>query len=195
MTILHAGADHDARQARDAARAFKLDADQSAHAALYHPWLIPTHDGAQPVPPVGAVAGVWCRTDRDRGVWKAPANVEVYGARLSQAVTDTEQAQAEPVAVLREFTGRGTLVWGARTLNESDDRWKYIPVRRLADTVERDLHRVFRSVMFAPNTQPTWENLRTAADGYLQDLWRQGGLQGSTPKEAYLIQIGQGASP
>lgn len=191
MAILHAGPEHDARQARDAARAFKLDADQSAHAALYHPWLILSGDG-EPVPPVGAVAGQWCRVDRERGVWKAPANVTVHGARPSQAVTDTEQGQAQPVGILREFTGQGLLVLGDRTLNETDDPWTYIAVRRLADMVERDLQKALQWAMFEPNTQPTWEKLRAAADGYLHDLWRQGGLQGSKPEEAYFIHIGQG---
>ncbi|MFK0252105.1 phage tail sheath family protein [Streptomyces sp. NPDC090445] len=191
MAILHAGRDHDVRQARDAARAFKLDADQSSHAALYHPWLIPSADGAQPVPPVGAVAGVWCRVDRDRGVWKAPANATVYGARPSQAVTDAGQGEAQPVDVLREFPGQSTLVWGARTLNETDDRWKHIPVRRLADMVERDLQGALNFAAFEPNSQPTWEALRAAADNYLLALWKQGGLQGHTPKEAYFVQIGE----
>ncbi|MFF2615949.1 phage tail sheath family protein [Kitasatospora sp. NPDC058046] len=193
MAILHAHQDCDARQAREAARSFKLDADQSAHAALYHPWLIPSGDGAQPVPPVGAVAGVWCQVDGRHGVWKAPVNVTVQGiARPSQAVADKEQGEAQPVDILREFEGRGTTVWGTRTLNETDERWKYIPVRRLADTVERDLQKGFVFAMFEPNTQPTWEKLRSEADAYLRALWKKGGLQGTKPEEAYSVQIGQG---
>ncbi|MFI9274878.1 phage tail sheath family protein [Kitasatospora sp. NPDC052896] len=195
MAILHADRDHDPRQARDAARAFKLDDGQSAHAALYHPWLIPPGNGAQPVPPVGAVAGVWCRVDSERGVWKAPANATVNGgARPSQAVSDTEQDEAKPVDVLREFPGQGTLVWGARTLNETDDRWKYISVRRLANSVERDLREAVRVAVFEPNSEPTWEKLRSAADTYLQGVWRQGGLMGNTREEAYFVQIGKGVT-
>ncbi|MDY0815274.1 phage tail sheath family protein [Kitasatospora purpeofusca] len=195
MAVLHAGRDHTARDARDAARAFKLDADQSAHAALYHPWLIPPGAGAQPVPPVGAVAGVYCRVDCERGVWKAPANVMVDGGlRPSQAVTDTEQGDAQPVNILREFTGRGTNVWGARTLDETDPQWRFIPVRRLADTVTRDLQKALAPVAFEPNNQPMWEKLRAAADNYLHGIWRQGGLQGNSPQEAYFVQIGRGVT-
>ncbi|QNE79459.1 phage tail sheath family protein [Streptomyces finlayi] len=193
MAILHAGQDHDARQARDAARAFKLDADQSAHAVLYHPWLVPSADGAKPVPPVGVAAGVWCRVDSERGVWKAPANVTVNGARPSQTVSDAEQGEAQPVDVLRELRGVGTIVGGALTLNETDDRWKSIPVRRLADTVERDLQKAFR-VVFEPNTEPTWQKVRAAADNYLQTLWRKGGLQGAKPEDAYFVQVGVGVT-
>ncbi|MFJ6381404.1 phage tail sheath family protein [Kitasatospora sp. NPDC092039] len=195
MAILHAGREHDVRQARDAARAFKLEADQSAHAALYHPWLTPSGDGAQPVPPVGAAAGVWCRVDSERGVWKAPANVAVQGGSTpSQAVSDAEQGDAQPVNVLRAFTGKGTLVWGARTLDETDDQWKYVPVRRLVDLVERNLRQALDRVAFQPNSQATWESVRTAADSYLQDLWRRGGLMGTKPEEAYVVQIGEGAT-
>ncbi|MET8631013.1 phage tail sheath C-terminal domain-containing protein [Kitasatospora sp. NPDC004669] len=195
MAILHADRDCDARQARGAVRGFKLDADQSSHAALYHPWLIPSGDGAQPVPPVGAVAGVWCQVDDKRGVWKTPANVTVSGdVRPFQAVTETEMGEVQPVGVLRESPGQGTLVWGTRTLNEGDERWKYIPVRRLADTVERDLQKAFVFATFEPNTQPTWEKLRSQADAYLLSLWKLGGLQGAKPEEAYSVQIGQGVT-
>ncbi|MFD0279051.1 phage tail sheath family protein [Kitasatospora sp. NPDC127111] len=194
MAILHADRDHDAPQARDAAVAFKLDAGQSAHTALYHPWLVPSGDGAEPVPPVGAVTGLWCAVDRDRGVWKAAANVAVKGdARPARAVTDTEQGDAQPVNFLCEFKGRSTLVWGARTLDEADD-WKYIPVRRLADAVERDLQKALSFAVFEPNSQPTWERLRAAADNYLHSIWQQGGLMGTRPEEAYFVQIGQGVT-
>ncbi|GAA1246822.1 hypothetical protein GCM10009665_42210 [Kitasatospora nipponensis] len=195
MAVLHADRDHDAAQARDAAVAFKLDAEQSGHAALYHPWLIPSGDGAQAVPPVGAVTGLWCSVDRERGVWKAPANVSVKGgARPALAVTDTEQGDALLVDFLREFRGQGTVVWGARTLNETDVEWRYIPVRRLADTVQRDLQRALASLVFEPNSQSTWERLRAAADTYLHNIWRQGGLQGQTPQEAYFVQVGKGVT-
>ncbi|WP_107086670.1 MULTISPECIES: phage tail sheath C-terminal domain-containing protein [Streptomyces] len=159
-----------------------------AHAALYHPWLVLSEDGAEPVPPVGALAGVWCRTEGERGVWKAPANVTVHGgARPSRAVPDTELGEAHPVDVLRECTGQGTIVRGTRTLNESDERWKYIPERRLADMVERDLRQALASAAFEPNSQPTWEQLRTAADNHLRALWRRGGLQGAKPQEAHFV--------
>ncbi|GCE00677.1 phage tail sheath family protein [Embleya hyalina] len=192
MAILHADRDHDARRARDAAKAFELGLDENAHAALYHPWLVPSGDGAEPVPPVGAVAGVWCRVDRERGVWKAPANIAVEGiARPFLTVTDAEQDEAQPVNVLREFADRGTLVRGARTLDTNDERWRHLPVRRLADTVERDLTKALASVASEPNSPPTWERLRAAADHHLHDLWQWGALQGTKPQEAYFVQVGR----
>ncbi|MFK0230860.1 phage tail sheath family protein [Streptomyces sp. NPDC090303] len=193
MAILHADKDHDPAQARDAARGFKLDAAQSAHAALYHPWLVSAWYTAGALPPVGAVAGAWCRVDRERGVWKAAANVALQGGvRPSQVVTDVQQGESMSVNMLREFKDDGTLVWGARTLNETDERWRYVPVRRLADTVGRDLQSTLDVTMFEPNSQPTWEKVRAAADNYLHAIWKQGGLMGNTPQEAYSVQIGQG---
>ncbi|MEU1232373.1 phage tail sheath C-terminal domain-containing protein [Streptomyces sp. NPDC005828] len=194
MAILHAGKDHDAQQARDAARAFKLDAGQSAHAALYHPWLVPAADGAEPLAPVGAVTGLWCKVDSERGVWKAPANVELRGVRPSQTVTDAQQGEAMCVNMLRKFTGGGTVVWGARTLSETDDQWTYIPVRRLVDSVERDLQKALDHTVLQANSQSTWEKIQAATDNYLNGIWQQGGLMGNTPEQAYFVQIGQGVT-
>ncbi|MDG5807930.1 phage tail sheath C-terminal domain-containing protein [Streptomyces ossamyceticus] len=80
---------------------------------------------------------------------------------------------------------------GARTLDTTDNTWRYIPVRRLADAVQRDLQRALTALASEPNTQPTWEKLRAAADTYLHGIWQQGGLRGHSPQEAYSVQIGQ----
>ncbi|MCX5129997.1 phage tail sheath C-terminal domain-containing protein [Streptomyces sp. NBC_00347] len=192
MAILHADRDHDAAQCIAAARAFKLDAGQSAHAALYYPWLIPTGDGAQPLPPVGAVTGAWCKVDREHGVWKAPANIELKGVRPSQEVTDEQQGEARHANAIRALQGMGTIIWGARTLDEASDEWQYIPVRRLVDTVERDVLKALELARHESNTQPTWEKVRSAVDTYLHEIWQQGGLMGNTDKEAYYVQVGQG---
>ncbi|WP_328957997.1 phage tail sheath family protein [Kitasatospora purpeofusca] len=196
MAILHAGRDHDAKQADGAAKAFKLDADQRAHSALYHPWLVPAGDQAQPVPPVGAVAGVWATVDRERGVWKAPTEVRVKGVvGPVQKVTDDEQnAHGEVVNFVRDVASGGTRVWGARTLDGADPTWRYVMVRRLADAVERDLQRYLKFVAFEPNTQPTWSRVQSAADAYLKGLWRDGGLVGDKSSEAYLVQVGRGTT-
>ncbi|RPK78317.1 phage tail sheath C-terminal domain-containing protein [Streptomyces sp. ADI98-10] len=196
MAILHADRDHNAKQAGDAAKAFKLDADQPAHSTLYHPWLVPAGDQAQSVPPVGAVAGVWATVDRKQGVWKAPTEVGVKGvAGPVQKVTDDEQkAHGEVVNFVRDVAGGGTRVWGARTLDGADPTWRYITVRRLADAVERDLRRYLQFVAFEPNTQPTWSRVQSAADTYLKDLWGQGGLAGDKSSEAYLVQVGRGTT-
>ena len=97
--------------------------------------------------------------------------------------------------MIREFPGYGSLVWGARTLaGDSDDDWKYIPVRRLFDAAQRDIKRAMATAMFEPNNSPTWEQVRSAIDNYLYALWRQGALLGNTPEEAYFVQIGKGVT-
>ncbi|MFD8482418.1 phage tail sheath C-terminal domain-containing protein [Kitasatospora sp. NPDC059673] len=205
MAILHANWDHDARQARDAATAFNLDADQRAHAALYHPWVTPPRrqvepvppaeplPPVEPVPPVGVVAEVWCRTDAERGVWKAAANVAVNGVEHpAREVADQEQHEAQPVNFLREAPGRGTAILGALTLDDTDGPWRYIQTRRLADAVERDLRKALRTASSEPNGQSTWEALRSAAETYLYGIWKRGGLMGALEREAYFVQIGPG---
>ncbi|MEU3567069.1 phage tail sheath C-terminal domain-containing protein [Kitasatospora sp. NPDC036755] len=194
MAIFHAGRDHDAHEARDAALAFGLTADQRAHAVLYHPWLVPSGDQSQPVPPVGAVAGVWSAVDRDRGVWVAPADVGIRAARAARKVTEQELGGAQPVNFLHETGGRGTVVTGARTLDDTGGTWAQIPVRRLADTVGRDLQNALSMAVFETNTQPTWTRVQAAADTYLHGLWRRGALAGSTSAEAFSVRVGKGVT-
>ncbi|MFC0842141.1 phage tail sheath C-terminal domain-containing protein [Streptomyces noboritoensis] len=108
-------------------------------------------------------------------------------------MSDEEQGENPSLNFLRVFSGYGTLVWGARTLAASQStEWRYIPVRRLADTLARDVSTALQSVVFEPNTQPTWEKVRAAIDTYLYRLWQQGGLQGTKVEESYFIQIGKG---
>lgn len=166
------------------------------HAAVYYPWLSAAwgSDGsAVDVPPSAAVAGAYCTTDRERGVWKAPANVVLRGGLTPKfKVSDELQGQHNSglaLNMLREFDGRGLLIWGARTLEDSDD-WRYVPVRRLFSSVEKDVKRSMHTMMFEPNSQATWERVRSAIDNYLHQLWRQGALQGGTPQDAYFVKIG-----
>ncbi len=94
------------------------------------------------------------------------------------------------INAIRHFTGKGTLIWGARTLDQTDN-WRYIPVRRLFNTAERDIKRAMRFAVFEPNSQPTWKRVQTAIDNYLYQLWQQGALAGNKPQEAYFVQIGK----
>lgn len=148
------------------------------------------------VPPSGILAGIWARTDRERGVWRAPANVALAGITgLEYKASDQDQSDNMSLNFLREFAGRGTLVWGARTLATGDDTtWRYIPVRRLVDTVSRDVSTALRSAVFSPNTPATWESVRAAVDSYLHALWQKGGLMGNTAAEAYFVQVGKGVT-
>lgn len=175
-----------------------------------------------------AMAGVYARVDRERGVWKAPANVGVAGVTAlvvqgeSKSVSPrggepkkTAAANAitpwhNPVPVriddalntklidkhinaIREFRGQGVMVWGART-QEDNDLWRYIPVRRLFNTLERDARTALQAAVFEPNSPLTWEQVRGGLDHYLNALWRKGALQGDTPEQAYYVQIGLGAT-
>ncbi len=145
--------------------------------------------------PCGAVAGVFARTDAQRGIWKAPAGLEaslVGVPQLSVSLTDPEIGELNPLAVnCMKFTpGAGRVIWGSRTL-QGDDRlaseWKYIPVRRTALYLEESLFRGTQWVVFEPNDEPLWAQIRLNVGAFMQSLFRQGAFQGSTPREAYFV--------
>jgi phage tail sheath protein FI len=165
-------------------------------AAAYYPWLT-ANWASTPIPPSAVMAGIYCTNDRSRGVWKAPANVPISADLTPQyKISDAIQGQFNtgcPINTIRTFEGQDAVVWGARTLEDSDN-WRYIPVRRLFDSVERDLKNAMNRMMFEPNTPPTWEKVRTAITNYMHSLWRQGALQGATEKQAYFVQIGNGTT-
>ncbi|CDH32132.1 phage tail sheath subtilisin-like domain-containing protein [Xenorhabdus bovienii] len=165
-------------------------------AAVYYPWLKADWTGKDTdIPPSAAMAGVYASVDLSRGVWKAPANVALKGGLEPKfLVTDALQGEYNSglaINMIRNFSNTGTTVWGARTLEDSDN-WRYVPVRRLFNTVERDVKRAMSFAMFEPNSQPTWERVRAAISNYLHSLWQQGGLAGSKEEEAYFVQIGKG---
>ncbi|TDB53527.1 phage tail sheath family protein [Photorhabdus luminescens] len=139
------------------------------------------------------IAGVYCATDANRGIWKAPANVVLNGiSDVTKRITDDEQGtiSQDGINAIRYFNNRGFVVWGARTLKD-DDNWRYIPVRRLFNSAERDIRRTMQFAIFEPNSQPTWERVRSAIENYLYQLWQQGALTGNKPQEAYFVQIGK----
>jgi len=172
---------------------------RSKNAALFFPRL------KQPNPlrsnqieefvPCGAVAGIFSRTDTQRGVWKAPAGLDatlVGVPQLSVPLTDPENGELNPLGVncLRAMPAAGRVVWGARTL-QGDDRlaseWKYIPVRRLALFIEESLYRGTQWVVFEPNDEPLWAQIRLNLGAFMHNLFRQGAFQGKTPAEAYFV--------
>lgn len=143
----------------------------------------------------GAVAGIFARTDASAGVWKAPAGTDatVRGSLgLDCLLTDQENGVLNPRGLncLRTFPAYGTVVWGSRTLDGSDEaasEWKYIPVRRLALFIEESLSRGTQWVVFEPNDVPLWAQIRLNVGAFMHTLFRQGAFQGKTPKEAYLV--------
>uniref|UniRef100_UPI0036DBA0CF phage tail sheath family protein n=1 Tax=Photorhabdus sp. RM322S TaxID=3342825 RepID=UPI0036DBA0CF len=145
------------------------------------------------IPASAVMAGVYCTTDASRGVWKAPANVVLSGiSDVAERLTEDEQGtmNQKGINAIRYFTNKGFVVWGTRTLQD-DDNWRYIPVRRLFNSAERDIKQAMRFAVFEPNSQPTWERVRSAIDNYLHQLWQQGALAGNNPQEAYFVQIGE----
>lgn len=177
---------------------------ESAHGygAFYFPHLV-TRDALDPgsivtVPPSGHIAGIYARNDIARGVHKAPANVPVRGALgLSRRLNDTEQGVLNPagVNVIRFFTGRGVIVWGARTLAPAASEWRYVPVRRLFIMVENSIRRGTQWVVFEPNDERLWKSIRRDVSAFLTLLWRQGALQGTTAEQAFYVKCDAETNP
>jgi phage tail sheath protein FI len=171
----------------------------AANSAFYFPWVLAPDplqsDAIRPFPPSGFVAGILARTDAARGVWKAPAGTDASisgAAGLTITMSDLENGQLNPKGVncLRTLPVYGTVVWGARTLHGDNDRgseWKYVPVRRTALFLEESLYRGTQWVVFEPNDEPLWAQIRLNIGAFLQSLFRQGAFQGKTPKEAYFV--------
>ncbi|MCB5912384.1 phage tail sheath family protein [Streptomyces pinistramenti] len=168
------------------------------HSGLYFPHLQltdPLTGRLRSFPPSGAVAGVIARTDSERGVWKAPAGTEARLAgvhSLTVKLTDRENGLLNPLGVnaLRSFPVIGPLIWGARTLEGADaleSEWKYIPVRRLALHVEESLLRGLQWVVFEPNNEQLWQQIRLNASAYLHSLFEKGAFKGGTPRQAYFV--------
>ena len=153
------------------------------------------NDAIQDFVPCGVVAGIFARTDTQRGVWKAPAGIEatLRGVQgFSYLLTDGENGRLNPAGIscLRNFRIIGNVVWGARTMRGADlltDEWKYVPVRRLALFLEESLFRGTQWVVFEPNDEPLWAQIRLNVGAFMHSLFRQGAFQGMTPREAYFV--------
>jgi phage tail sheath protein FI len=185
---------------KDAAKAGVIDVGtNSKNAALFFPRLImpdPLRENQlASFVPSGAVAGIFARTDTQRGVWKAPAGLEatlVGVTALSVPLTDAENGELNPLGIncLRTLVPAGRVVWGSRTL-QGDDRlaseWKYIPVRRTALFIEESLYRGTHWVVFEPNDEPLWAQIRLNVGAFMHNLFRQGAFQGKTPRDAYFV--------
>lgn len=171
----------------------------SPNAALYFPRVqVPDPaDGyrLKTIGNSGTVAGIWAKTDNDRGVWKAPAGIDALlrgVAGLEYLMTDGENGVLNPLAIdcLRSFPVYGQVVWGARTMFGADARaseWKYVPIRRLALMIEESLFRGTKWVVFEPNDEPLWAKIRQNVGAFMTQLFRQGAFQGSTPDKAFFV--------
>ena len=179
--------------------ALGLNGSAARNAALFFPRINQSdfmREGqADTFVPCGAVAGIFARTDSARGVWKAPAGLDaaingIVGLQVN--LNDGENGDLNPRGInsLRSFPVAGQVLWGARTLRGADsigDEYKYIPVRRMALFLEETLYRATQWVVFEPNDEPLWAQIRLNIGAFLQTLFRQGAFQGRTPKEAYFV--------
>ena len=174
----------------------------SDHGAFYAPNLVMPNPvtpeaGLVHAPPSGAVAGIYARTDAERGVHKAPANTPVRGAvDLTYRFNRDEQALLNPAGVncLRHFVREGLVVWGARTLS-SDPEWRYVPVRRLFTMIVESIRDGTRHVVFEPNDRATWAAIRRDVGDFLKRLWRAGALMGATPEQAFFVKCDRETNP
>jgi uncharacterized protein len=172
---------------------------RSRNSALYFPRIRepdPMKNGiVASFPAAGALAGLYARTDAERGVWKAPAgtSANIVGATgLSYTLTDRENGTLNPLGLnaLRTFPVTGTVAWGARTGKGADalaDEYKYVPVRRLALYLEESLYRGTQWVVFEPNDEPLWSQVRLNLGAFMHTLYAQGAFQGRSPRDAYFV--------
>ena len=155
-------------------------------------------DEAQIITPSGAIAGIYAMVDANKGVWQAPANVSISSVSgLSLQLSDREQEDmnvdslaGKSVNAIRSFTGKGIIVWGARTLDGNSNEWRYVPVRRLFNYVEESVQKSTNWAVFQPNDANTWVKVRCQIENFLSNLWRDGALAGSTPDKAFYVRVG-----
>jgi phage tail sheath protein FI len=167
--------------------------------ALYH--QIKSTIAAMPIvlPPGTAMAGVYCTVDTTRGVWKAPANVSLRLVRRpSIALDDAGQENlnvsttGKSINAIRAFSGKGILVWGARTLAGNDNEWRYVSVRRFFNMVEESARKASEPFVFEPNDANTWIKVRAMIENFLILQWRAGALAGAKPEHAFYVKVGLG---
>jgi Bacteriophage tail sheath protein len=184
---------------RTGLNALNLTGTDARNAAVFFPrvrQVDPLRDGQlDTFVPCGIITGVMARTDTQRGVWKAPAGLDagLTGVQaLEVNLTDNENGLLNPLGIncLRSFPVTGQVIWGSRTLRGADvlaDEYKYIPVRRLALFIEESLYRGTQWVVFEPNDEPLWAQIRLNVGAFMQNLFRQGAFQGQSPRDAYFV--------
>jgi phage tail sheath protein FI len=153
------------------------------------------------LPPAAAVAGIYATVDRTRGVWKSPANESLtsiidLSVRIDQDLNDSMNLEPSGKAVnaLRAFSGKGFLVWGARTLAGNDNEWRYVSVRRFFNMVEESTRKATEPFVFEPNDARTWAKVKAMIENFLVIQWRDGALVGAKPGDAFYVNVGLGVT-
>jgi phage tail sheath protein FI len=151
------------------------------------------------LPPSAAIAGAYASVDRERGIWKAPANISLQAVVAPDIQVTTEDQEGlnidstgKSINAIRSFPGSGTVVWGARTLDGNSNEWRFIPVRRLFISVEESVKKATAFAVFEPNDISTWLKVKGMIDSYLYTLWERGALQGTKAEQAYFVNVGLG---
>jgi phage tail sheath protein FI len=182
--------------------AVELGTLKDSNTAIYNLVKTKLKDQFIDMPPSALIAGVYAATDAARGVWKAPANVALLGVlepvvklnRAKQEDLNVDATAGKSINAIRAFAGKGTLVWGARTLAGNDNEWRYVSVRRFFNTVEESIKKSTYWAVFEPNDANTWVKVRGMVENYLIDKWREGALAGATPKDAFFVKCGLGTT-
>ncbi|WP_338864541.1 phage tail sheath family protein [Myxococcus stipitatus] len=184
------------------ANAAGLDTFKTTNTAVYNQVKQALKDHYITMPPSAAVAGIYAATDSARGVWKAPANMSLADViepvvkldNLKQDDFNVDATTGKSINAVRAFAGKGTLVWGARTLAGNDNEWRYVNVRRFFSVVEESIKKSTYWAVFEPNDANTWVKVRGMIENYLTDKWREGALAGATPKDAFFVKCGLGST-
>lgn len=177
-----------------------MDSLQNDYTQLYNQLKTELAKQRVTLPPSTAMAGIYARVDRERGVWKAPANVSINNVltpaqkinQADQGRLNVDPTSGKSINVIRAFAGKGVLVWGARTLAGNDNEWRYINVRRLFNLIEESIQKSTGFAVFEPNDATTWLKVKALADAYLYGLWQRGALAGATAETAYFVNVGLG---
>ena len=175
-----------------------LDAIKDDHSAIYNAILGFLSEAFVTLPPSGGVAGAYARVDRQRGVFKAPANVSLLNAIGTDVpVTDdlngrlnVDPGPGKSINAIRDFAGKGTLIWGARTLAGNDLENRYVPVRRFLNMAEESIKKAVEFFVFEPNDANTWTKVRSMIEAFLTKQWRDGALAGAKPEDAFYVSVG-----
>lgn len=178
----------------------KLSSIEAVDNATYNKILTEISNLPITLPPSSAIAGVYSRVDNERGVWKAPANVSLnYVIKPTVKITNTQQdglnidtVAGKSINAIRSFTGKGNLVWGARTLAGNDNEWRYVSVRRFFNMAEESIKKATEQFVFEPNDANTWIRVRAMIENFLILQWRAGALTGAKPEQAFYVRVGLG---
>jgi phage tail sheath protein FI len=184
----------------DGAAKTTLNTIRSSKSKAYKFVLRKLEEAYVTMPPSAAVAGIYAASDKSRGVWKAPANLPINNTKgplvgidnRYQGMLNTDPTAGKSINAIRSFKGKGTVVWGARTLAGNDNDWRYIPVRRFFISVEESLKQSTHWAVFEPNDANTWLKVRGIIEAYLFQKWRQGALTGRKPEDAFYVRCGLG---